>query len=250
MAAAAFAQNFACIREGEELAFIALPSKNPVKQLSASTDELIRNIGGILEQMLVSAIERRTSADFVAFRDATFPSYAQVMLALGRLVNVIVPKEVLARIVSESFCEMEADFRDNGLLCFGAAIQAQGIFTVWTLRKIADLAQRIANTPKLEGPLQERDGDFCRMFAFHSLRARFHLDCLIIAMRRGLPVYPEVQDVVSDGLRSAVDAYGWIKQGADLRLKLEEAVINPIELDDEDREFLNASAYDMAVEPQ
>ena len=69
-------------------------------------------------------------------------------------------------------------------------------------------------------------------------------------MRRGLPVYPEVQDVVSDGLRSAVDAYGWIKQGADLRLKLEEAVINPIELDDEDREFLNASAYDMAVEPQ
>jgi len=250
MAAAAFAHDLASMRGGEELAFIGLPSKRSAKQLSASADEVIRNIGGILGQMLTAAIEKRTAAEFAKFRDATFPSYAQVMLALSRLAQAIIPKDVLIRLTSESLCEMEAEFREQGLASFGTVIQDQAMFTIWTLRKIADLGQRIAASEKLDPSLKEKDVEFCGMFAYHALRTRFHLDCLSTSMRTGVPIYPEVLEQVSDALRSAVDAYGWIKQGANLRLKQAESVIEAIELDYEDQQFLSASAYDMAAEPQ
>lgn len=248
-AAATFAQDFACMKAREEFAFLGLPSKRPAKQLSASAEEVIRNVGGILGQLLTTAIEKRTAAEFISIREEVFPNYARVMLALSRIASAIVPRDVLMRLNAESLCEMEADFRDQALSAFGPIIQDQAIFTVWTLRKITDLAQRLSANEKVSDlALKEKDMEFCGMFAYHGLRTRFHLDCLSTSLRSGLPIYPEVLGVISDGLRSGVDAYAWIKQGVDLRLQSEDAIIEPIELDDEDREFLNASALDMASE--
>ena len=247
-AASAFEQDLACIKTREDFAFIGLPSKHSARQLTPSAEEVIRNVGVILGQLLVAAVNKRTAADFISLRDEIFPNYAQVMLALSRIVSAIVPQDVLIRISAESLCEMEAEFKEHALGAFGATIQDQAIFTVWTLRKITDLSQKISTCQRVDPEVRDRDVEFCTRFTYHALRTRFHLDCLSTSMRSKLPIYPEVLGVISDGLRSAVDAYAWIKQGADLRLKAEDAAIEPIELDDEDRAFLNASAHDMAAD--
>jgi hypothetical protein len=250
MAAAAFAENLVCMRSGEELAFIGLPSKRAAKQLTPNAGEIVQSIATILGQMLTAAIERRTAAEFTAFFNEVFPNYSRVMLALSKLTMAIVPHDVLMRVNAESLCEMEADFRNDALSAFGSVIQDQAVFTAWTLRKIADIAQRIGPNEHLDSESKARDVEMCSMFAYHGLRTRFHLDCLSTSMKSGIPIYPEVLQVVSDGLRSAVDAYGWIKQGLDLRLGSQEPVIEPIALDQEDNEFLAASAYHMASDPQ
>ena len=54
---------------------------------------------------------------------------------------------------------------------------------------------------------------------------RFHLDCLLASMKHQRPIYPEILAVISDGLRSGVDAYAWIRQCVDLRTGTEEPVL-------------------------
>ncbi|SPF32768.1 hypothetical protein SBA4_1210027 [Candidatus Sulfopaludibacter sp. SbA4] len=242
--ALALPQGLGAIGVREPIPFVGLPSKESAKQLSGSTEDLVKTIVTIVDQLLVSAIDKRTAAEFLAFWHEVFPNYARVMFAMGTLAKALIPPLVLERVTSESLCEMEVEFSDNALAAFGPAIRDQGLFTVWTLRKINDLSRQLSNAVSEN----EKDGEFAWEFIYHGLRTRFHLDCLLTSMRRRHPIYPEVLDQVSDGLRSAVDAYAWIRQCVDLRIQPQDPKLSFIDLDAEDREFVDASARDMANE--
>ena len=95
------------------------------------------------------------------------------------------------------------DFREFGSSTFGSDLTERGLFTVWTLRKIYDLAKEISASPVPKEIAQEdaeKAGDLVRF----ALWNRFHLDCLTKSMRAKKPIYPEVVDPVRDGLRAAV----------------------------------------------
>ena len=232
---------------GERLAFVGFPSKRAAKQISGSAEDALKGIAALLEQMIVGAVEQRTAAEFKAAYDGTFQSYAQLMNALGSLIRAVVPVTVRERVTAESLCEMEADFRDHALVAFGANMRDQALFTVWTLRKISDIAQRIWNKD-VSPDLKDQDSKIAAMFVYHGVRTRFHLDCLFLSMRTNRPIYPEVLEVISDGLRSAVDAYAWIRQAADLRSPHEEPILEFIDMDEDDKIFVDSSAFDMAKE--
>jgi hypothetical protein len=232
---------------GERLAFVGFPSRQATKQISGSAEEALKGIAILLEQMVVGAVEKRTAAEFRAVQEETFQNYARLMFSLGCLIRAVVPANVIERVTAEGLCEMEADFRDHALNMFGSSIRDQAIFTVWTLRKISDLGQKVAGNPVPEN-LREQDKQYATMFSVHGLRARFNLDCLLYGIRTQRPIYPEVLEAISGGLRSAVNAYAWIRQAADLRVKQEEPALEFVDLDDEDRTFVEASAYDMARE--
>jgi hypothetical protein len=232
---------------GERLAFMGFPSKRAAKQISGSAEDALKGIATLLEQMVAGAIEKKTAADFTAAYEEALPNYARLMFALGSLIRAVVPANVIDRVTAEALCEMEADFRDHALAAFGSSVRDQSIFTVWTLRKISDIGQKLTGGDIPE-EIKERDKHFATMFSYHALRARFHLDCLILSMRTNRPIFPEVLEAVSGGLRSAVDAYAWIRQAADLRTKPEDPVLEFNDLDEEDQAFVEASAYDMADE--
>jgi hypothetical protein len=231
----------------ERLAFVGLPSRRAAKQISGSAEDALRGIAALLEQMIVGAVEKRTAAEFKAAYDETFQSYAQLMNALGSLIRAVAPATVRERITAESLCEMEADFRDRALVAFGANMRDQALFTVWTLRKISDIAQRIGNAEASQDQ-REHDSKIATNFVYHAVRTRFHLDCLLWSMRTNRPIYPEVLGTISDGLRSAVDAYAWIRQAADLRSTHDEPILEYVDMDEEDRLFVDSSAFDMAKE--
>jgi hypothetical protein len=232
---------------GERLAFVGFPSKRAAKQISGSAEDALKGIATLLEQMVVGAIEKRTATDFTAAYEEALPNYARLMFAAGSLIRAVVPRNVIDRVTAEALCEMEADFRDHALAAFGSSIRDQSLFTVWTLRKISDIGQRLDGKDMPE-ELKEQDKHFATMFSYHGLRARFHLDCLILSMRTNRPIFPEVLEVISGGLRSAVDAYAWIRQADELRTKPEDPILEFNDLDEEDQDFVEASAYDMANE--
>jgi hypothetical protein len=242
----AFPQGFS--GTGEQLAFLSFPSAKAKRQLPGSTDEAVRNIAAILDQLLTTAIETRTAAEFIALRDAAFPTYTGVMVSLATLVQCTVPKAVRESLTAQSLCEQEAEFRDRALSAFGSAIQDQALFTVWTLRKINDLAQRISAAQSLADRSEVEDLDAVKMFAFHGLRTRFHLDCLTASMRHDRAIFPEVLSTISDGLRSAVDAYAWIRKIFDSHHVQEGPILEFIDLDEEDTEFINASGRNLGSE--
>ena len=129
----------------DRLAFVGFPSKRVSKQITGSAEDALRGIATLVEQMVAGAIEKRTAADFKVLCGETIANYARLMFSAGSLIRAVVPANVRDRVAAEALSEMEADFRDHALAAFGSSIRDQAIFTVWTLRKISDIAQQISN---------------------------------------------------------------------------------------------------------
>jgi len=105
----ALALDFGIIKAGEMLAFPGAISERSAKQISGSADELIRNISGMMQDLVASLIEKRTAAEFEATRALVFPKYVDAALALSSLIHIMVPQQVIERLNREFFCELESN---------------------------------------------------------------------------------------------------------------------------------------------
>ncbi len=229
------------------LPLLGLPTKRSAeRRLSKSADDILRSIAGMLRELIGEVIEKRSAKEFEAAVEAAFPRYVSLVLSFSRIVGTVVPERDLARISAESFSEMEAEFRAAGLQSFGSSVRERVLFTVWTLRKTADLLEVLVSGsgPALERQ-RSRDEEFVTKFLFHALFARFNIDCLFIAMREEKPIYPEVLPLVEDGLRHAVNAYAWIKQAVDLRFPSDEEAGVPAYWTQDDEALLSESMLEI-----
>lgn len=231
-----------------------MPTERSAKpRLSAKGDEVLKNISAILNEIIFDAIAKRTAQEFNQTFERAFPSYVKLVLSFAGIVSTMVSRSVLARIATESFCELEADLRENGVKCFGADMKDRAVFTVWTLRKISDLLEVLSKSSDVADDRREQDEDFAHRFLTHALRARFSVDCLTLSMQANRPIYPDVLPSMEDGLRSAVDAFAWVKQAVGLRFPSVHALdldVSAVPWDDEDQGLLNASMRALAHDDQ
>jgi hypothetical protein len=245
-------REFGMIKAGELLAIPETISERSARQIPVSAEQLLRNISGVLENLVLSVIERRSGAEFEAARSAVFPQYLDAVLALSSLIQILVPQQAIERLNSEGFCELESAFRDRGLTAFGSAVQDQAMFTVWTLRKISDYMSQIVsaaqNPSKLDPMSLPRAGDLVNRCVHYAIRTRFHIHCLMLSMGTERPIHPEAMALVIDGLRSVVNACGLGRQLLDILVPLPEHVVETPEWDDEDQALLDEYAYDLAGE--
>ncbi|HTS47511.1 MAG TPA: hypothetical protein VMH05_06180, partial [Bryobacteraceae bacterium] len=170
-----------------------------------------------VDDLLLKAISAQTRSEFVAAREAVFEQYALTITLLARLVKAVLPPVTIERVLNDSFCELEAEFREHGLDRFGAAARDQAIFTVWSLRRTSGLIAKIASAT-VPPELIEKDREIATHFRFYAAWTQFNLDCLLTAIRHDKPVQLEVLPEIIDGLRGAVNAYGYAREGLDLRL--------------------------------
>jgi hypothetical protein len=247
-AALAFEQSkkFGGIRQ--LLGLIGLPSKAAAKELPEAAVQVLYGVKEVLDGLLLRAIAKRTGAEFDTTRDAVFGDYFAATMSLSKLASVIIPPATIDRLSWESFSELEAQLKHEGLTRFGASARDQALFTVWTKRKIKALAQQIASAPELSAEFKAQDEKIISEFIFYSTWSQFHFDCLVASMRFDQPIHPEVLDKICDGLRGAVNAYGLISQGLDLRLESIEPTIAPPVWDEEDQELLDSSMREMESE--
>jgi hypothetical protein len=230
---------------GQLLKVVGLPTERDRAAKTANqVNHLLREIVVVIDGLVGASIDQRTSAEFVKMREEVFPQYVAAITALGSLARIVIPKQTIDRISLESFSEMEADFRDFGDSALGSDLAERGLFTVWTIRKIYDLAKEIeaSEFPK-ENP--KEDAEKAREFVRAALWNRFHVDCLIKSMRTNKPIYPEVVEHIRDGLRAAVDAYAHVRQWADIRNPRPDLDPGPIEWTDEDQVLLLDSMRDL-----
>ena len=232
----------------ELLAFVGLPSKTAPKDISENVAEILTGIKDILEGLLLQAIENKTGAEFKTMREQVFFKYFTSVMALSSLAQVVVPQATIQRLTWESFSEIEADLRDQGLTRFGETARDQAIFTVWTLRKINALLLRIAAAPPLAAEHKTLDKKLVSEFSFYSAWSQFHLDCLIASIRFDKPINPDILSEIGDGLRAAVNAYGLIHEAVDIRECTEEPVLQEYAWDEEDQELMDSSMREIEAE--
>lgn len=228
------------------LSLIALPAEKP-RVPAAYSPQVVVAICSVLEDMIASLLAKRTGDEFSSAALDVFPRYIRALRALGDIVAVVVPKEDMERMVTQSFSELEADFREDGLAAFGADLRDRGIYTMWVLRKISDLGVEIQALGPANGH-EDVDGDLAVSYATHALWTRLHLDCLAHSMRHKVAIYPEVAESIVNGLRAAVDAYAWIRQGVDLRKAKLEPDSPEFTWDEEDEALLSDSMRDLGRE--
>lgn len=245
----ALSRDFGIIRAGEMLAFPGAVSALSAKQISGSAEELIRNISGMMENLVVSVIEKRTAAEFEASRASVFPQYLDAVLAFSSLIPILVPRQVIERLNREFFCELESDLRERGLTAFGAAVRDQAMFTVWTLRKISDFMSQIVVVPvNVDKDKQRTVTELGRDCIYHAIRTRFHVHCLVSSMATDTPIHRDVMSLMMDGLRSVVNAFGLARRMLDLVIPQSAPEITDVDWDEEDRELLAEATLDMLPE--
>jgi hypothetical protein len=214
--------------------------------LSGAANDVLSGMVFAIEQMLTNIIQSRTVADYEAAYGQYFSKYVQIMLALSRFADAMIPADVMQRLTWESFCERESDLRQDGDRIFGTAIKDQALFTVWTMRKISDLLGQIRAAKLTERSAEDKECS--QQYVLNTLRAGFSLDCLGMALRTKGSIYPDVQAEITDGLRAAVNAYAWVRRGLNLRVPTEEQVVPEIQWDEEDEELLSSSMADFVHE--
>jgi hypothetical protein len=230
----------------ELLQLVGLPSETErAAKIVDGAGKVVRNVVSVIDNLVTTTIERRTAEDFVAVRAVVYPQYFIAMRALGDIARIVLSKQTVDRLSAESFSEMEADFRQVGPSAFGADLAERGIFTVWMLRKIHDLAQEVLNAPLLPEGTTPDHGDLGMEFVNLAMWNRFHVDCLIKSMRSNKPIYPDVAEPIRDGLRMAVNAYACIRKWADLCDPKPEPDLGPIESTPEDEAWVDDSMRDL-----
>lgn len=240
-------KDLGAINVSDMLAMPSCPSKQSAKLISADADELIRSIASVANELVVRVIEKRSAEEFIAARNEIFHKYFDAVRSFADLARIVVPKNVLETMTEVSLSQMEAEFKAHGLAAFGADVRDQAVFTIATMRKTSELCRRI-NSAKLPPEHLEADVEPRRAYAFHSVAVRFHLECLLKAMYLRKQLYPDVLNVIVDGLRSAVNAYAWAVRGFDLRFPRSKVLVPPVVWDDEDQALLDEATADMVAE--
>jgi hypothetical protein len=233
------------INLGQLLKVVGLPTeKDRAATTEGQVNQLVREVVVIIDGFVAASIDQRSSEEFVKMREEVFPQYVAAITALGSLARMVIPKQTIDRISLESFSEMEADFRDFGDSVLGSDLAERGLFTVWTIRKIYDLAKEIEGS-ELPKENAKEDVEKARDFVRFALWNRFHVDCLIKSIRTNKPIYPAVVEHIRDGLRAAVDAYAHVRQWADIRNPRPDSDPGLIEWTDEDEILLLDSMRDL-----
>jgi hypothetical protein len=235
--------------DSKGVSLFGLPAERSAKRaLPGSTDDVLKNIASILDEMLSQVVEQRTAPDFAAAVQEVFPRYVHLVVAFARVASAMVSRQTMIRLSAESFAELESDFREHGEAFFGENLRERALFTVWTLRKTSDLLEELGKSNASVSPSQlEKDHEFLSGFFRHALMARFHVDILVVSMRKKRPLYPDVLASVDNGLRSVVNAYAWVKQAVDLRFPQDDDSHMPSrDWSDEEQALLDDSMRDLS----
>lgn len=242
-------QNVGAVGLEDFRAVLALPSqRHSVAELPAPIADVIKGVISFVDGLLFRIIAAQGKSAFVACREELFPQYAKAVIALGNLVKVAVPEEAIGRAVDESFCELEHELREQALASFGPAAKDQAMFTVWTFRRTSGLISKLVAAGPVPRDLKTRDEELASKFGYFATWAQLNLDCLLAALRWNKPIHLEVLPEIIDGLRAAVNAYGYARQGLDLRVPKAEPLVEARQWDDEEHELLASSMGDMEVE--
>ena len=247
----AISRNWGIANAGAAMALLGCKTAESVsRDVPASAEAMMRAVHAALENLIVITIEKRSAADFQAVRTAVFDTYSNAALALAPLVKIVFPPHALDRIARESFCELEADLREQALSSFGRTVQDQALFTAWTLRKIYDITSQIsgATLGEVDAANAKQLPELVQNFSSYAIWTRFHLHCLLSAMRTQRPLFPEPLDLIIDGLRAAVNAYALIRRILDILIPQQANAVEPITWDEEDIALMAEADLDMQSE--
>jgi hypothetical protein len=211
--------------------------------LTRNDERLIRELITMLEKQILAALDARSASEFSQVRSQVWPKYCRSLRALSDTIRNMAPDHEIDR-ATKAVMETYSEDLQTRHVRFGNQLKDQAIFTLWTLGKIRTLGFSLAapTAPALRG----KDLELCNEYRLCSLWTQFHMDIVIQSIKFDRTIPDEIQEVVCEGLRTAVNAYAIMKEAYALRHpRTEQPPITGLPWDEEDEQLLAASMRDL-----
>jgi hypothetical protein len=214
--------------------------------LSHPDERLFEGLVGQIDRQIAAVIDSRSVEEFDKRRDIAWPKYVRALRALSDTIRNFVPDEEYVAVSDKAFDEFQQDLEKVRGKSMTDALINQAQFTLWTLRRLRALGQAIdgaGSAPENRGADYRLNKDY-RLF---SLWSQFHMDVTLTAMHTNKEIPAQVQDVICDGLRAAVNAYAIGEEALALRTPVQtpQSEQVPYVWDEEDEELLASSMRDL-----
>lgn len=212
--------------------------------LTRSDERLIRELGAMLDKQLVAALDARSASEFSQLRSQVWPKYCRALRALSDTIRNMAPDHEIDRATKAAMETYSEDLQKQRLVHFGEQLRDQAVFTLWTLGKIRTLSFSLVAPPAPE--LRGKDLELCNEYRLCSLWTQFHMDIVIQSIKLDKAIPDDVQELVREGLRTAVNAYAIMKEARALRHpRAEQPPATGLPWDEEDEQLLAASMRDL-----
>ena len=181
-----------------------------------------------------------SSADaFRTERNKVFGKYSLFAKALSKLALTDADTHTHQQLVQGSLAAQEKKLKEFGADLFGVEATTEALFSLVTLRRAYKLIPAIMAK---QTDREDEDQKLSREFGLAAIWASLHLDVLMSAITQKKIISSDVLAEILCGLRLAVSAYAFARQGYSLRYQSPEPSMFPIiAWDDEDRALANLS---------
>jgi hypothetical protein len=213
-------------------------------ELVRSDEELLRGLASILENQLLAILEARSTLEFVNARNDAWPKYIKARRAFVDTLSNLAPESTIETIARECASGMSEDIQKQRGHRFGDTLTEQAVFSLWTIRKVNELAKAVNNA----GDPIDKDADH-KLHAEYDLASMWgmlHLDLVAIAMKFKKTIPDDIQAALCEGLRIIVNVYAILKDAMALRAsQAEAALVSALPWDEEDERLLALSMKDI-----
>jgi hypothetical protein len=211
--------------------------------LTRSDERLIGELSAKLDGQILSALDARSASEFSQVRAQVWPKYCRSLRALSDTIRNMAPDHQIDRATKTAMDSYSEDLEKRPVR-FGQKLREQALFTLWTLSKIRTLSFSLVAPPAPE--LRGKDLELCNEYRLCSLWTQFHMDVVIKSSRFDKAIPDDVQEVVCDGLRMAVNAYAIMKEAYALRHpRTSQPPADGLPWDEEDEQLLASSMRDL-----
>lgn len=226
------------------------PSTSAETKLVRSEEKLIRELVGVIDRQLLSAIETRSVKEFITVRNLAMPRYVRALRALYDTVVNLISDETVEAISESVFAEL-ADDLEKQRERFGSKLADQAVFTLYTIQKIGSLGREIVSRGPVSRDKRKQDRELLYQYHATSLWAQFHLDMLFAATKFDRQIVEPIRGEVCNGMKAAVDAYVYMKDAFSLRCPPEQDDTSavPLPWDEEDEQLLASSMRERNIAP-
>lgn len=211
--------------------------------LTRNDEQLIRNLGTMLEKQILAALDARSASEFCQVRSQVWPKYCRALRALADTIRNMAPDHLIDHATKAAMETYSEDLQKRPVH-FGEKLREQAVFTLWTLGKIRTLSFSLVSPPV--PALRGKDLELCNEYRLCSLWTQFHMDVVIQSIKFDKTIPDEIQKLVCEGLRTAVNAYAIMKEAYALRHpRTEQPPATGLPWDEEDEQLLAASMRDL-----
>jgi hypothetical protein len=172
-------------------------------------------------------------------RNKVFGKYSLFAKALSKLVLTDADPQTHQQLVQGSLAAQEKKLKEFGADLFGIESTTEAVFSLVTLRRAYKLIPAILAKP---ADREDEDQKLSREFGSAALWASLHLDVLMAAISKKKILTSEVLAEILSGLRLALSAYAFAREGYNIRYPAQERSMFPVTTwDAEDQALANLS---------